>query len=70
MNESHIEDDETLQGPKHRCKRCRGTGQVPGIRKTLNMGKGTGSQYGVCPECDGVGWLYDRPIDPKVNTNS
>jgi hypothetical protein len=28
---------------------------VPGIRKT--MGAGTGSAFGVCPDCDGTGWV-------------
>ena len=60
------QNNEELKGPRHRCKRCRGTGQVPGIKKTLNMGKGMGSQYGTCPECDGLGYLYEPPIDPRV----
>lgn len=60
-------DDGILRGPKHRCKRCRGSGQVPGIKKITNMGKGMGSEYGVCPDCDGLGWLYDIPIDPKTS---
>lgn len=46
--------------PKYKCKFCHGSGQVPGVRKTLGMGKGMGSQYGPCPECDGIGW-----IDPE-----
>lgn len=57
-----------LAGPKHRCKRCRGTGQVPGIKKVRNMGSGMGSEYGTCPDCDGLGWLRGMPTNPKPNS--
>jgi len=57
-----------LSGPKHRSKRCRGTGIIPGVKKVRNMGKGIGSEYGTCPECDGFGWLRDEPIDPKSSS--
>jgi hypothetical protein len=43
--------------PRHRCKECHGTGQVPGIRKT--HGKGMGSEFGPCPACDGIGMVTD-----------
>lgn len=59
-----------LDGPRHRCKQCRGTGRVPGVRKTTNMGNGMRSQYDSCLECDGVGWIYERRIDPKVAKSS
>lgn len=47
----------TSDAPKRRCKKCHGTGQVPGIRKTTGMGKGMGSAFGPCPECNGEGWI-------------
>lgn len=54
--------------PKYRCKRCQGTGMVPGIKKVLNMGSGMGSDYGPCPDCDGEGWISEQVIDPKPNS--
>jgi len=44
-------------GGRHRCKTCHGTGQVPGITKITGMGSGMGSAFGVCPDCDGAGWI-------------
>lgn len=69
MNESYDKDDRLIRVPKHRCKRCRGTGQVPGVKKTTKMGKGMGSQYGTCPECDGEGWIYEESINQNLDTN-
>jgi hypothetical protein len=46
-----------------RCQRCRGKGRVPGIKKVMPTGKGIGmgSEYGPCPDCDGVGYVQATP---------
>lgn len=45
------------QQARYRCKDCQGTGQVMGVKKITGMGKGMGSTFGMCPNCDGVGWI-------------
>lgn len=45
------------RGPHHRCTECGGSGRVPGLIRTTNMGKGAGTGYGPCPTCDGVGFV-------------
>ena len=47
---------------RHRCEACHGTGQIPGVVKT--KGRGMGSTFGTCPECDGVGWVDDVETKP------
>ena len=67
MWEQKRPDRPTKSGSRHRCKACRGTGQVPGIRKT--MGIGMGSAFGVCPDCDGTGWI-DGDVDVQPDHDS
>jgi hypothetical protein len=63
-----LEKARRAQKARYRCKRCRGTGQVPGVKKVLNMGRGMGSDYGTCPDCDGNGWVDKDVINPKPNS--
>lgn len=57
---------ERPDGHGRRCPECKGSGQVPGIVKVTNMGRGMGSEFGHCPTCDGIGWLpgSDHEGDP------
>ena len=54
-----VEPVKISPGPRLRCPECRGKKRIPGMIKVTNMGSGTGSGYGPCPTCDGLGYVPD-----------
>ena len=58
-----IEADRIRASGRHgrkgrRCPTCRGRGSIPGIK--AQRGKGMGSNFGPCPDCDGSGYIDDE----------
>lgn len=56
INDGRASNTDMLN-PYRKCKNCKGSGLIPGIRKIQSMGTGMGSAYGPCPDCDGLGWI-------------